>query len=648
MQRRPTINDLCRLYGVQTRYRDVFGKLRKTPLHSLLKVLRALGARLNDLSDLEYAYQFRLTQLESRIVEPVIALFDYSYFLPLKPRAERYEKAVCKIYFEDGKSTSWIASLRGQRALKLPSRLPYGYHRFEIEVDDLLNSSLIISAPSKAYQLKDRIWGVYIPLYSLYSKRSWGAGTYTDLLTLIKWVSKFGASFVGTTPLLPLGLNSTFDPSPYTPFSKLFWSEFYVDLNTSSNLKRLDGILKEEIKKVNLSKRIDYETIIKIKEKVAATAAEQAIKNEDNPVKRYIKEHPELEEYARFRASKHVSSKEEYEARFKLHLYLQTLAQIQLERVASYGKRLGVKLYLDLPLGCSTDGYDSWRWGRLFVKDVYVGAPPDSFFPRGQNWGFNPLHPEKIREDGYSYFIESIRHHMRHAGFLRLDHAMGLHRLYWIPKGAESDEGVYVKYRSEEFYAIISLESHRHKCVVIGENLGTVPKYINNEIEKRGLIGCFILQLKSPAALQDVSQNNLVALNTHDTPPFKAYLDGKDITLRLKMGLIDKEQAENERRQRMRQIEALKQHLKTEGLLRKRHSEKDLLEAALKLLALSRAKILLVNLEDLWLDDKAHNIPGTGVEAENWRKRAKLSIEQFTHNKDIRRILNLLSEYRKA
>ncbi len=626
----------------------MFGRLRRPPLASLLKVLKALGARLDTLSDLENAYRYRLAQLESRLIEPVVVLFDGARSLPVKSNVDSCKRVECRLLLEgERRVKSWFAELKENRTLNLPFRIPFGYHRFEIAVEGLLSKALIISAPSKAYQLKSKIWGVYIPLYALYSKRSWGAGTYNDLLTLSRWVSKFGAGFVGTTPLLPLNPNHTFDPSPYTPFSKVFWSEFYVDLNTPSNLRKLSHTLKQRIKEVNASKKVDYENIIKIKELVAANLAEEAIENGDHTIKRYIKEHPELEEYARFRASKQASSNKEYEARFKQHLYLQTLAQLQLKHLASQTKKHGVKLYLDLPLGCSPDGYDAWRWSNIFVKDVYVGAPPDSFFPKGQNWGINPIHPEKIREEGYDYFIQCIQHHMRFAQILRLDHVMALHRLYWIPKGAGGDEGVYVEYNAEEFYAIISLESHRHRCAVIGENLGTVPNYINNAIQRHGLIGCFILQIKPLAALQNVSTNTLTALNTHDMPPFKAYLEGRDIKLRFKMGLIDKEQAENEITQRTHQIEELRQHLKTAKLLKKSQSEKDLLEAALKLLALSKAKILLVNLEDLWLEEEAHNIPGTGVEAGNWRKRAKFSIEQFTNDKDIAKLLNLLSEYRK-
>jgi len=647
------LSDLCRVYGVQPYYRDVFGKVRRSPEASLIKVLRSLGARLEGLSDIASAYQDRLNQLKSRVIEPVIPLFDLDSLLPINLKDCSVDKIVCRLKLEnETKIKEWVISSRDQylraSVLRVPFSIPYGYHRLNVEVGDLTFSSLIISAPSKAYQPKDRVWGLFIPLYSLHTERSWGAGTYTDLMKLVDWASKVGAAFVGTTPLLPFSYSSPFDPSPYSPSTKLFWSDFYVDLSSITNLNTLDDELKDKLRKVTTSKQVEYEDIIELKTRVAAEVSEKALTNRKGRLASYIREHPELKEYAEFRAAKEANNREEYKMKTKVYLFLQTLAHLQFEHLSHYARKKGVKLYLDLPLGCSPNGYDSSRFGSLFVRDVFVGAPPDFFFPKGQNWGINPLHPEKIREAGYSYFIECVRHHMRHAGYLRLDHIMAFHRLYWIPKGAGSDEGVYVKYRAEEFYAIISLESHRHKCAVVGENLGTVPSYVNRALRRHGLLECYILQLKPPSTLQRITSNTLASLNTHDMPSFKAYLMGVDIKLRLKAGLIDPKQAAEEIRWRRQQIKALRQCLKNYGLLREKHSIRDLLASSLKLLALSRARILLISLEDLWLEQAIHNMPGTGAEFGNWRHRSKLSLERFTRDKDVFRLLNMVNEARRS
>lgn len=646
----PSLVDLCRVYGVQTVYRDVFGKVRRSPTTSLLRVLRSLGARIEGLSDVAQAYRSRVAQLESRVIEPVTVLFDGSVSLPIKLEKCGGGRVVCRLRLEgEEKVRAWVIDVKSQfkeGVLRAPFEIPYGYHRLEVEVGDSTQSSLVIAAPSKAYQPKRRVWGLFIPLYALHSRRSWGAGTYADLLKLVKWASKVGASFVGTTPLLPFSPSSTFDPSPYLPSTRVFWSDFYVDL--ADYLKLLDEGSRERLRRVVLAKRVEYEEILSLKRQIAAKLAQTALKSRNSRVMRYIKEHPEIEEYARFKAAREAEQEEGFEERFSQHLYLQALAHLQFEHVSRCAKRCGVSLYLDLPLGCSPEGYDAQRFSDLFVKDVSVGAPPDHFFPKGQNWSINPLHPEKIREAGYSYFIECVRHHMKHAGYLRLDHVMALHRLYWIPKGARSDEGVYVKYRAEEFYAIICLESHRHRCVVVGENLGTAPSYVNRALRRHGLLGCFILQLQHPQTLQQITPNTLAALNTHDMPTFKAYLSGLDIALRLKMGLIDEEQAAIEREQRKQQIEGLKRYLKDQGLLKEEHNLKELLAATLKLLALSKAKLLLISLEDLWLEEAVHNIPGTGVEAGNWRHRSELSLERIVKDSKVRALLKMVAEARRS
>jgi 4-alpha-glucanotransferase len=184
--------------------------------------------------------------------------------------------------------------------------------------------------------------------------------------------------------------------------------------------------------------------------------------------------------------------------------------------------------------------------------------------------------------------------------------------------------------------------------VVVGENLGTVPSYVNRALRRHGLLGCFILQLQHPQALQQITPNTLAALNTHDMPTFKAYLSGLDIALRLKMGLIDEEQAAKEREQRKKQIKGLKRYLKDRGLLKEEHNLKELLAATLKLLALSKAKLLLISLEDLWLEEAIHNIPGTGVEAGNWRHRSELSLEKMVKDSGVRALLKMVAEARRS
>src|SRR3990172_6909058 len=221
--------------------------------------------------------------------------------------------------------------------------------------------------------------------------------------------------------------------------------------------------------------------------------------------------HPEVEDYARFRATGErqrapwpswsrplcdgVLTEGDYDERARrYHLYVQWVAREQIRVLSEHSRRAGVNLYLDLPLGVHPHSYDVWREREAFVLGVSGGAPPDVVFTQGQDWGFPPLHPEAIREQGYRYVIAYLRHQLQHTTLLRIDHVMGLHRLFWIPKGLEARDGVCVRYPAEELYAIFCLESHRHRASIVGENLGTVPAYVNSAMARHNLHRMYVLQ----------------------------------------------------------------------------------------------------------------------------------------------------------
>lgn len=281
------------------------------------------------------------------------------------------------------------------------------------------------------------------------------------------------------------------------------------------------------------------------------------------------------------------------------HLRAQYQMSKQMRALAS-----SARLYLDFPLGVHRNGYDVHRYPHCFVEGVSVGAPPDSFFPKGQNWGFPPLDPEGIRKDRYEYFRAAIRHHVSHASVLRLDHVMGLHRVYWIPEGKDATEGHYVHYRSEELYAIVILESVRHRCAIVGEDLGTVPKYVPAAMQRHGLRRMFVVQYeaadrKSP--LPEPPRECVAYVNTHDMPPFASWW--KDTATR-----------------------------------------DDALQSILLFLAESQAEIVLVNLEDLWGETEPQNVPGQPEKS--WKQRFRLSLEEARQDPRVRRILRSVGEAR--
>jgi 4-alpha-glucanotransferase len=315
------------------------------------------------------------------------------------------------------------------------------------------------------------------------------------------------------------------------------------------------------------------------------------------------------------------------EAAKNYHLYAQWIVQDQLNALSSRAAARGQFLYLDLPLGLHPAGYDVWRDREFFVQGVSGGAPPDPVFTQGQNWGFPPMNPEAMRLNCYQYVISYLRNHFRFSKLLRIDHVMGLHRLYWIPDELTGDKGVYVEYPADELWAILSLESHRHRAGIVGENLGTVPPEVNAAMTKHDIRQMYVVQyeimgdLKNPF-LRPPSRKCVASLNTHDMPPFRAFLDGTDIADRVKLGFIDEKIATKERRERRLMRTAI-ERWGVSDTFRKPSLR------ALQQLSDSKAEIVLVNLEDLWEETLPQNIPATSTERPNWRRRIRPSLEQI-------------------
>jgi len=378
---------------------------------------------------------------------------------------------------------------------------------------------------------------------------------------------------------------------------------------------------------------------------------------------------PVVEDYARFRATcekqhipwrywpeplrdgvlRETDYKEENK---RYHLYLQWLAHQQMESVSQKAEEGGLQLYLDLPLGVHPDGYDVWCERESFVPDVAAGAPPDAVFTKGQNWEFPPLHPERVREQGYRYIIAYLRHHHKCSRILRVDHVMGLHRLFCIPNGMEASQGVYLRYRAEEFYAILSLESNRSKAIIVGEDLGTVPSYVRPAMRRHGLQSMYVLHyeltMNPREGLPPVSHNSVASLNTHDMPPFAAFWQGQDIKERRELGLLDTKGARKERRNRQDTIRALSTILWRKGWLKEAGVDTlSALKACLSFLAGSQAWLVLVNLEDLWLETRHQNVPSTKEEYPNWQRKAQYDFGEFCQMPEILDTLDIINLLRQ-
>jgi 4-alpha-glucanotransferase len=328
------------------------------------------------------------------------------------------------------------------------------------------------------------------------------------------------------------------------------------------------------------------------------------------------------------------------------YLYVQWIAQEQMDEVLRACRETGVKFYLDLPLGVNPDGFDAWRYRGFFAPQVNAGAPPDSFFTKGQDWGFAPLHPQRTRELKFRYVIDYLRFQMRHTGLLRIDHVMGLHRLWWVPHGFPASEGAYVSYPADELYAILSVESHRHKTMLVGENLGTVPPEVNKSMDRHGLRRMYVLQYEQQpkGPLRAPEKQVVASVNTHDMPSFAAHWNGLDIDDRFDLGLIAKKDISKERKNRESARKSLVSFLRNQKLLKTaRSTTEEVLDAVLRYLGKSRAETVFVTLEDLWNEERSQNVPGTSTERPNWRRKSKRTLEEvFADDELAQRLRTLL------
>lgn len=696
------LRELAALCGVQLSYLDILSRRRRTATTgSLLAVLQALGEPLEKLSDVSSALRERRLAHWRQRAEPVSVAPAGKAALTLRLPSSAVGPLHCVLTLEEGAEHRWTTKLTDLTALnsadiegesyqalllKIPANLPPGYHRLTLEESETQTEVLLLSPPdSGAYLPRERravrTWGVFLPLYALYSERSWGCGDFGDLEDLMDWVGRLGGGVVATLPFLAAFLDTPFEPSPYAPVSRLFWSELFLDVTAIPELKESpaaqtlisSAAFQDERIALQKTTHVDYRPAMALKRRTLEELARTLFDLNGHrraQLEQFVAGHSILQDYARFRAvnerqrapwpnwEPRLREGEIRDADFepaarRYHLYVQWLAHQQLQAFAEKARRSGPGLYLDLPLGVHPDGFDVWRFREDFARGVSGGSPPDAFFTKGQDWGFPPLHPKKIRCHGYRYFIHCLRHHLHYAGILRIDHVMGLHRLFWVPQGAKATDGVYVRYPAEELYAILALESQRHAAILVGEDLGTVPPPVRPMMARHRILRTYVAQFEISAQrrrqLRLPEKNSLASLNTHDTPTFAGFWEGLDIEDRVALGLLSLTDAQSEQEIRRRLREALAAYLvETGDLAGEAAGPHAVLRACLRYLAASPARVISVNLEDLWGEPHPQNVPGTTTERPNWLRKAKLSFEKFCQDEGILATLSEVNKLRKS
>ncbi|MBK6917904.1 MAG: 1,4-alpha-glucan branching protein GlgB [Deltaproteobacteria bacterium] len=673
MDHPPAIVRLARAWGLQVGFHDFTGTFRDSREDSLRAVLAALGAAVE--GDLEAAIREREEARARELLPPVLVAWDGWLDVQLRVPRERIDATLTlTLTLEHGEVRSLpLRASDAERAratdadtiaiaARWPTALPTGYHRLVVAGTDA--AAVVLAAPRRVWQPPasppPRHFGVFAPMFALHSEGSLGVGDFGDMARLYDVVAARGGSAVATLPLLSAYLDDPCEASPYVPCSRLAWNELYLDLRAIPELAHTPAAAAvlahpdttAEIHRLRGLDLVEHRAEMALRRRVLAPLAE-ALFADTGPRRdafdAFVAARPELVDYARFRAAQErfgvawdrwpetaragvlpapVDPVEQ--AAMRHHLFAQFCCHEQLTALSQHMSGGGLGLYLDLPVGVHGLGFDTWRHREVFVHGLATGAPPDLLFGGGQNWAFPPLHPDALRRSGHAYTIAMIRNHLRYAKALRIDHVMGLHRLYVIPQGARATEGVYLEYPHDEFYAIFSIESHRSGTLLVGEDLGTVPGEVHEAMREHGVLGMHVVEYAArpqPPALPRAGSDTAASVNTHDMPTFAAYWCGDDIDDRVALGWIDDATAAADHRARAALRGSLRAHWSERTPLAPDADADAAYDACLVDLGDSETPLALVALEDLWGELHPHNVPGTWLERPNWRRRARFGVD---------------------
>ena len=569
--------------AIVKRYQDAFGNWREASDETCAAILATMG------------------QTPDEVDAPVRVV---------RRGAQTHLRGPAEITLEDGGML--------QVDSELPRDLPLGYHTLRY-LDRDRETKLIVS-PGLCYLPEHlRIWGWSAQLYALRSAGSWGIGDFADLRELGRWSAR--ELDAGLLLINPLGAASPYaqqERSPYYPSSRRFRNPLYLRIEEIPGAAELQLDLERLAaagKALNLQKRIDRDSVFKLK-KDALEILWQRFSG-DSRFDNFCRDQGEpLQQFAAFcTLAEHYQSgwrqwPGEYRTpnspavlrfigdranRVRFFQWLQWLLDDQLAKAA-----VEIPLMQDLPIGVDPNGADAWAWQEVFADGFSVGSPPDEYNMQGQDWGLPPFVPSKLRAAGYDPFIQTVRGALRHAGGLRIDHVMGLFRLFWIPQGADPSAGAYVRYPEDELLGILALESERSKAYVVGEDLGTVEEGVRKQLAESRILSYRLLWFESdpPARYPELA---LAAVTTHDLPTIAGLWSGADLKAQRELGLEPNEEGTLKIAERLSAMTGIDDETAVEEVITRTY----------ELLAQAPSAIVTATLEDALAVEERPNIPGT-------------------------------------
>jgi len=689
------LNKLSELRGIIPSYYDNDGVLHTLTDAQKISLLQAMGDPVSDSDPLESATRAIESRLESRLLDSVIVT---DFRNPGKidcriPASDMVSNWSLEIVLEGGIQISTPLSPRSSDGdeeseirkcfFELPPDLPPGYHSITLRSQKISGSSVLILCPSECYvPVFEKALGLSVQMYALNSETNFGIGDFADLMEICGWASSQGFTVVGINPIHSLFPSVPTMRSPYYPSSRYFYNPLCLSVRMMDEWSDCEGArsvaeeFEETLRAEKKNRRIEYAFVSGVKFRLFRLMFEHFFEREysarterGNEFRAFLEENGSLlmmhcayeaiysqmvsgERYgwrswpAEFQKADSGEIKEyikNNEKEVLFYAYLQWNCSRQLERVISYAIQSGVRLYLDVAVGASPDGSEVWSNPGLYSTGANTGAPPDAFSASGQDWGIAPFIPHALKDHAYHPFIEMLRKNMPRNGIVRIDHVMALYRLFWVLRGKSAADGGYVKYPFKDLLNILSLESHRQKCMVIGEDLGTVPDEVRDELRKREIFSWKVLYFekdgdvfRDPARFPPMS---VATLNTHDLPTFAGFWKMTDIAERERLAQFSAETAAKQKKDRELDKSNLLQLLGEESENEKNaHAGNgqdlaSLCVALNKRLAGASSRVVLYSLHDLLLDDMQPNLPGTVDEYPCWALRYPETIEQIKENK---------------
>ena len=671
------VDRLAGVAGLEPWYYDIAGVKHETTLESKVLVLSALGFDVSSIAAARLSFARLEEEPWRRTLAPVVVTPANApavdLFLPAESAQRTHHWRVevegdGAVEFDFHPASLPLLAARDIDGRRIEHRrlslgpAPSGYRRIAISAESVSEATLVL-VPDKAYLPESlgrglRLWGIAAHLYTLRSDTDWGIGDFSDLARLSRSAGKAGVSTIALNPFHALFPNRPEDASPYSPSSRLFLNPLYIDVE--AELPARKGAEFDELAKsasrLRAGDLIDYTGVCRAKE-AGLDVLFARFKQQPQPPEfaAFVAEQGDaLEHFALFSALVEVhglawqnwpadlrhpdGAALNVDARLKeravYHRYIQFLADKQLRKAADDARAAGmdVGLIRDLAMGINPDGADAWMSQDAYVAGLRCGAPPDDFQPKGQEWGVLPLNPIRLRAN-LAPFAQLLRANMRHAGGLRIDHVIGMQRQFFVPLGAEAKIGAYVRFPFDDLLGVLALESTRHRCLVVGEDLGTVPEGFRQHIHDMDIPGCAVLyferasdgRFKPPS---DYRRKSVATVSTHDLTPFAGFWEKRDIALRRSLGIYNESEAkkaDSERDvDRARLLEALAQA----GITIQAESDTPALcRAVHAFLASSSAQLFLAKLDDLLGEREQLNVPGTTFESPNWRRKLSAGID---------------------